>query len=111
MVYKVVEVILNFWFAAYINFHNVLHGLWAGSGTGNRLPRGQTDSAVSVHEGGVPVRNISGPEQGVWRLGQGQMPGYPGGVWSGTSGPPYPSRVLGQTTDGSLHGGVLQGIV
>ena len=34
MVWKVVAVIINCWFTAYINIHNVLHGFWAGNGMG-----------------------------------------------------------------------------
>ena len=37
-------------------------------------PRGQNSSAVSGLEGGSPVCDLPGPAQGVWRLGQVQVP-------------------------------------
>ena len=39
------------------------------------------------------------------------MHGDPVGVWSGTSGPPHPPRVLGQTKNGSSVRGVLWGVI
>ena len=36
---------------------------------GYRLPLGQTSSSVNFHEGGVLLRNLSGPAQGAQRLG------------------------------------------
>ena len=33
--WKAVVVILNFCFTVSITYHNSLHGLWAGRGTGN----------------------------------------------------------------------------
>ena len=37
-------------------------------------PQGKTDSAVSGLEGGGPVRDLPGPEQGIGCIGQVQVP-------------------------------------
>ena len=74
VVWKVVTVNINFRFIASIAFNEVLHGFRAGRGTGTFYP----------------VRDLSGTAQGVWHLGQGQMPGYLVEVLRGTFKPPHP---------------------
>ena len=46
------------------------------------------------HEVGGPVRDLSWPEQGVWRLRQVHMPGNPGGIRHGSSIPLHPTGIL-----------------
>ena len=75
---------------------------------GDSLPRGQTDPAVNVHEVGGPIRNLYGPVQGVCRLGKGQIPVDPGGIWSMAAGLPHPPHLLVQTYDGGLRRYILQ---
>ena len=50
-------------------------------------PRCQADSTASGLEGRGPVRDIPRPAQGVWRLGQVQVPGYLRNLWRGTPSP------------------------
>ena len=65
VMWKVVAVILNHRLTASITFHEFFHGFRCGSWHGQRHPRGQTYSAVRGLEGGGPVRDLSGPAQGV----------------------------------------------
>ena len=53
VVWKVVEVILNYRFTTFITYHNSLHGLWAGRGTGTttlkiKLLQGVTEMSEAV---------------------------------------------------------------
>ena len=61
-------------------------------------------TAVIKNDGRGTVNNISEPAQGVWSLGQGHMPGYPGGLRHETLETTHPLRILGQYSDGGLRG-------
>ena len=66
--------------------------LWftGGSWYTYRFPRVQNSSAVSGRKERGPVHNLSGPEQGVLRLGKGHIHGDPRGLWHWTLGLPHP---------------------
>ena len=68
LVWKVVVVILNLRLTSSITYHDLLYILWEGW-IRQCHPQGQTDTAVSFHEGGGLVHDIYGPAQGVWHLG------------------------------------------
>ena len=53
---------------------------------------------------------MSGPIKGVLCLGQGQMPGYPRGVYSVDLVLLHPPVVLVQNADGSARRGILRGV-
>ena len=106
--WKVETVIQNHHITTYIAFHDVLHGFMGGSLHRDYIPRCQTYPAVNGHEVGGPVHNIYVPTQFVWHPGQGQINGYPGGVWSGSAVSMNPLQLMVQDDDGGLQGRVLQ---
>ena len=73
--------------------------------------RDQTDSSVSGHEGGGPVRDISGPAQGVFCLGQGNMPANSEGIHHGASSFPHLPDVLVLVVDGHESGRLLWEVI
>ena len=77
-------------------------------GYGNTHPGGQTSLAGNGHEGGGPLRNLTGTAQGVLYLGQFQVHIYPGGICRGYQEPIPPPQVLGEDSYGGTGGRVLQ---
>ena len=65
-----------------------------GSRYGDCHPRGQADSAGCGLEGGSPPYNLPGPAQVLRRLGQVQVPAYPGEIWCGAQFPAPPPQIL-----------------
>ena len=59
-------------------------------------------------EGGGPVRDLPGPTQGVWRLGQVKLTGDLGRVRRGTPIPSAPSDILEEVDDISTGGRILR---
>ena len=95
VVWKAVAVILNCRFTASTTYQDSPHGFWAGCGTGTAKLEVKLIQKVTATRKKSPSRGISGPAQGVQRLGQVQVPGDPGGIWCGAQGPPPPPQVLG----------------
>ena len=73
-----------------------------------RHPRGQDASSVNGLEGGGPTCDISGPAQGVWRLGQVQVPGNLGGVGRGPLIQAAPPEVVEAVENGRKGGRILR---
>ena len=96
VMWKLVAEILNFRITASITYHDFLHGFRTGRGTGGL-------------EGGGTVRDIPGPAQGVWCLGQVQVPIDPGGLRCGIPSMPDTPDILEADEDGSEGGRVLWG--
>ena len=71
-----------------------------GSRYGYRHPRGQSASAGCGLEGGGPPCDLPEPAQGLQRLGQVQVTGYPIGIFHGSQGPSPPPEVLVEVEDG-----------
>ena len=65
VMWKVVTTILNLPFTASITYHDLLHGFKGRLRHRYLHPRIQTASEVSGLEEGGPVRDISGPKQGL----------------------------------------------
>ena len=101
VVWKVVAVIPNFQFTASINFHDVLHGFWAGSRTGITSLEAKLLQQLAAMSEEVLYIIFLDLHKVVCRLGQGHMTRYPGGVWSGNAGPLHTLIIMGHTTDGS----------
>ena len=101
VVWKAVVVIPNHRFTASITYHNYLHGLEKGRGTGTTTLQGQSATAGCGLEGVGATCNITGTVQGIQFLGQVQVHGHPGGIWRGSQGPPPPLQVLGS----DIYGG------
>ena len=60
-----------------------------------RHPRVQAVTTACGHEGGGPVRDLPGPAQGVWRLGQVQVPIDIGRLQDWTQSYTTPEDVMG----------------
>ena len=65
-------------------------------------------TAACGHEGGSHIRDLPGPDQGVWRLGQVQEPGYLGEIRGGTTGNTDAAGVLEQIHNGGKGGRALR---
>ena len=78
VMWKVVAEILHRRLTTAITYHGFLHGFRAGRGTGTATLLGQAASASCGHEGGSPLRDLTGPDQGVLRLVQVKEPVYLG---------------------------------
>ena len=95
-------------------FH-ILHYLprlppWIQGGSRHRYcqPLGQAITTACGLEGGVPVPDLPGPAQGVWRLGQVQVPGNPGGIRRRPQGQETTHNLLALTDHGGAGGWLLQ---
>ena len=95
VMWKLVAEILNFRITASITYHDFLHGFRTGRGTGGL-------------EGGGTVRDIPGPAQGVWRLGQVQVPRNTGGIWCRSPGQETATDLLKAPHHGGAGGRVLR---
>ena len=111
VVWKFVAVIINFCFTTSIAFHDVLHGFRAGCVTCTASLEAKLLQQLKSIEGRGTIHNRYRPAQVVWRFGQEQITRYPGGLRHRTLGPPHPSRILGQDSDGGSYGGILWGII
>ena len=76
--------------------------LWVPGGLryGDHHPQGKSDPEGYGHEGVGTSHDISGPTQGVRRLGNFQVPEYPRGICHGAQGTPPSPQVLGETPYG-----------
>ena len=79
-----------------------------GSRYGYHHPRDQSASAGCGLEGGGSPCNIPEPSEVSRRLGQVQVPEYPGLICRGAQGPLPPTKVLGEAEYGGACGRLLR---